>query len=202
MNSVLSNINTASGRPDDAALQWAQQASDESVTDEQLCNVPPEFVILSREIMAKLQNNATGELGLNITQIVEDWLKAGRSAPGLLILRTVSRYFATGRAPDALCNLKDLERVQLKGGNLEGVLNTWYMVINGMKKVPDIEMQELIFNDAIKDQRELAEDIAHYNRLGEESKHEDRSFDYLLNFVNRSIRVKRHEVNKKACPKA
>ena len=54
MNSVLSNINTASGRPDDAALQWAQQSSDESVTDEQLCNVPSEFVTLSREIMAKL----------------------------------------------------------------------------------------------------------------------------------------------------
>ena len=72
------------------------------------------------------------------------------------------------------------------------------MVINGMKKVPDVEMQELIFYDAIKDQRELAEDIAHYNRLGEESKHEDRSFDYLLNCVNRSIRVKRHEVNKQS----
>ena len=129
---------------------------------------------------------------------MEDWLKSGRSTPGLVILRTVSRYFATGRASDALYNLKDLERVQLKGGNLEGFQNTWYMVINGMKKVPDIEMQELILYDAIKDQRELAEDIAHYHRLGEESKHEDRSFDYLLNCVNRLIRVKRHDVNKKA----
>ena len=116
--------------------------------------------------MAKLQNMATGELGRNITQIVEDWLKAGRSALGLLILRIVSRYFATGRAPDALYNLKDLERITLKGGNLEGFLNTWYMVTNGMKKVPDIEMQEFIFFEAIQDQRELAEDIAHYNRLG------------------------------------
>ena len=67
-----------------------------------------------------------------------------------------------------------------------------------MKILLDIEMQELIFYDAIKDQRELAEDIAHYTRLGEESKHEDRSFDYLLNCVNRSLRVKRHEINKKA----
>ena len=117
MNSVLSNINTASGRPDDAALQWAQQASDESVTDERLCSVPPEFVTLSREVMARLQNMATGELGRNITQLVEDWLKAGRSAPGLLILRTVSRYFATGRAPDAFFNFKDLERVILRAEN-------------------------------------------------------------------------------------
>ena len=117
--------------------------------------------------MAKLQNMATGELCRNITQIVEDWFKASRSAPGLLILRTVTRYFATGRAPDALFNFKDLEKVQLRGGNLEGFLNTWYMVINGMKKVPDIEMLELIFFEASKDQRELAEDIAHYNRLGE-----------------------------------
>ena len=59
-------------------------------------------------------------------------------------------------------------------------------------------LQELIFYDAIKDHRELAEDIAHYNRLGEESQHVDRSFDYLLNCVNRSIRVKRHEINKAA----
>jgi hypothetical protein len=104
MNSILSNLNTASGRPDDAALQWAQQASNEKISDEDLCTVPPDFVTLSRELTAKLQNMATGELGRNITQIVEDWLHSGRSAPGLLILRTVSRYFATGRAPDALYN--------------------------------------------------------------------------------------------------
>jgi len=60
MNSVLSNINTASGRPDDAALQWAQQSSDEKIRDEDLCIVPSDFVTLSREITAKLQNMATG----------------------------------------------------------------------------------------------------------------------------------------------
>ena len=61
--------------------------------------------------------------------------------------------------PDALLNFKDLENVQLRGGNLEGCLSIWYMVIDGMKKVLDIEMLEFIFFEAIKDQRELAEDI-------------------------------------------
>ena len=106
MNTILNNINSASGRPDDKCLQWAMQVNDESITDEQLYKVPRIFMTLSREITSKLQHIATGELGRNITQLVEDWLKTGRSAPGLLLLRTIIRYFATGRAPDALYNLR------------------------------------------------------------------------------------------------
>ena len=55
MNTILNNINAASGRPDDKCLQWAMQAIDENITDEQLYNVPKAFMTLSREIMSKSQ---------------------------------------------------------------------------------------------------------------------------------------------------
>ena len=132
---------------------------------------------------------ATGELGRFITQIVEDWLKPKRTAPGLLLLRIILTHYATGRAPDALYNLIDLQRVQIKNGNLEGFVNTWNMVLKGMKKVPDIDTQEFLFYEAVKACKELAEDIAHYKRLGEASTDADRSLDFLVNSVNRCIRI-------------
>ena len=101
-NTVFQNINTASGRPDDKALAWAMTADDEGVTEDQLMVIPNKFRQLSRKITGKLQNMATGELGRFITQIVEDWLKTKRTAPGLLLLRIILTHYATGRAPDAL----------------------------------------------------------------------------------------------------
>ena len=196
MNAILNNINAASGRPDDSALVWAMQVNDDNITDDELSKTPKKFLTLSRDIAAKLQHIASGELGRCITQLVEDWLKIGRSTPGLLVLRTIIRYFATGRAPDALYNLKDLEKIQIRSGNLEGFLNTWFLVLKGMRKEPDIEMMEITFFDAIKDHKALAEDIAHYKRYGEGSIHEDRSYEYLMRCANNSVRIARQEANR------
>ena len=43
----------------------------------------------------------------------------------------------------------DLEKVQIRSGNLEGFLNSWFLVLRGMKKEPDIEMMEITFFDAV-----------------------------------------------------
>jgi len=173
-------------------------ADDDTVSDEQLCIIPKRFRLLSREITSKLQNMAQGELRRQITQVVEDWQKQRKSAPGLLLLRMILKHFATGRAPDALYNVIDLQCVQIRSGRLDGFMNTWNMVIARMKTVPDLGTQEFLFYEAIKDHRELSEDIAHYKRLGEGSLDAHRSLDFLVDSINRCIKIAREDDNRNA----
>ena len=56
-----------------------------------------------------------------------------------------------------------------------------------MKKVPDDDILEHLFYEAVKGWRGIAEDIAHYERLDEGSGG-DRSYQYLRNAVERFIR--------------
>ena len=102
MNTVQQNAAVASGRPDDKAIEWIQQAANREIPIEDLYEIPKEFRNLSRECAAKFQSIATGELGRLITQIVEEWLKKGKSAPALVLLRTIVDYYHTGSAPGVL----------------------------------------------------------------------------------------------------
>ena len=108
--------------------------------------------------------------------------------PGLLLLRLMVKYFATGRAADFLYNINDLQRVAIRGGNLEGFMNTWIMVLQGMREEPAEVQLEFIFYEAVQDYQSLKEDIAHYNRL-EEGSGGDRSYKFLFDSVNRSLRL-------------
>ena len=69
------NVTVASGRPDNKALEWVRQAFNKAIPIEEFYVVPKRFRTLSREMSAKFQNIATGELGRVLTQIVEEWLK-------------------------------------------------------------------------------------------------------------------------------
>ena len=166
MNTVQQNAAVASGRPDDKAITWIQQAADKSILIEELETIPKEFRNLSRECSAKFQSIATGELGRNITQIVEEWLKKGKSAPALVLLRTIVNYYDTGSAPGILYNILDLQKIEVRNHNLEGFINTWYMVLRGMKDIPDTKILEHMFFNQVKDHRDLSEDIAYYKRKG------------------------------------
>jgi len=144
-NCVYQSLNAASGRPDDDVLIWSRQVEDESVTDETLHKVPRRYATLSRKFASALQEKATGELGRKITLTVAKWLSEGKSAPGLLLFRIVVRYYATGRAAEALYNINDLQRIRIHGNDLEQFMNTWEMVLEGMRIRPPDEQLEFIF---------------------------------------------------------
>jgi len=191
-NVFYQNVNTASGRPDDQALCWAREAEDESLPPEYFHTVPKKFATLSRKIAAVLQKVAEGNLGRNITQTAEDWIKQGKSVPGLVLLRIILQYYATGRQSDAVFNLNDLQKVQIKGGNLEGFQISWDMVLKGMRKPPEEDTLEFLYFEAVKDWRGLSEDIAHYRRLPEGSGG-DRSYKFLYDSVGRCLQVARQQ---------
>ena len=106
--------------------------------------------------------------------------------------------YDTGSAPGVLYNILDLQKITVRNGNLEGFVNTWYMVLRGMDSDIDPKIMEHFFHNAIKDHKDLSEDMAHYRRLGEHSDHPDRSLKFLEQSVNRSIKVAREERNRNA----
>ena len=105
--------------------------------EEELHVAPRRFAILSRKLAAKFQSIAAGELGRKISQIVEIWLKKDQIIPGLVLLRTIVNYYDTGSAPGVLYNILDLQKITLKNNDLEGFMNTWYMVLRGVKDEVD-----------------------------------------------------------------
>ena len=60
---------------------------------------------MSRKIASAVQKSAHGELGRNITETVEDWIRENKSVPGLLLLRMVFKYYSMGRPAEAMFNL-------------------------------------------------------------------------------------------------
>ena len=148
-NAVQQNAAVASARPDNKAIEWVQQAFDKLVPVETLYVVPKRFGILSRKTSAKFQSIATGELGRNITQIVEEWLQRGEMTPTLVLLRAIVVYYDTGSAPGVVYNILDLLKITVRNGDLEGFINTWYMVLRGMKESVDPNILEHFFFNAV-----------------------------------------------------
>ena len=62
-----------------------------------------------------------------------------------------------------------LQKVHIKGGNIEGFLNSSDMVLNSMRVVPEDAIIEHVLYEAAKGWRGIAEDIIHYERLDEGS---------------------------------
>ena len=89
--------------------------------------------------------------------------------------------------------MNDLQKVTLRGDNIEGLHNPWVMVLSGLSKTPDLDVLEYCYFQQVKGFRPLSEDIAHYNREEEGSK--DPSYEYLYDTVNRHLqRTRQHKM--------
>ena len=103
------------------------------------------------------------------------------------------RYYATGKSAEVLFSLNDLQKVTLRGDNIEGFQNSWVMVLSGLYKNLDLDVFEYCYFQQVKDFRPLLEDIAHYNREEEGSK--GQSYEYLYDSVNRHLqRTRQHKM--------
>ena len=125
----------ASGRPDDKALVFASRAldSEENAPMLSLWKVPLRFRILSLRASKGLTEILTGELARRVAQMNEQTMLSGRTIPALVILRLISVWYYASSRGEAMYGLNELQRVELKGGNIEGFQNTWVMVLSGQK---------------------------------------------------------------------
>ena len=63
INTILQNINTASGRPDDKALIWAHRVLEEKVSEAELWKTSNRFAVLSRKIATFCRTNSARGIG-------------------------------------------------------------------------------------------------------------------------------------------
>jgi hypothetical protein len=150
------------------------------------------FERLDRKFAAALTKIAHGELGRVIIQTNENaMVRERRFARGRELWFTIVEYYSTGRNAEVMFSLNDIQLVRMKGDNLEGFQNTWNMVLSGLPKVPDMEIQEHCYFEQIKGCKVLSEDIAHYERcdLG----HPDRTYDFLEKSVLRYLQRTRQK---------
>ena len=101
------------------------------------------------------------------------------------MLCIVFRYYAASNNCEVLFSLSDLQKVTLRGDNIEGFQHSWVMVLSGLSKVPDLDVLEYCYFQQVKGFKPLSEDIAHYNREEEGSK--DRSYEFLYDSVNKHL---------------
>ncbi len=89
--------------------------------------------------------------------------------------------------------MNDLQKVTLRGDNIEGFQHSWVMVLSGLSETRDLDVLEYCYFQQVKGFRPLSEDTAHYNREEEGSK--DRSYEYLFDSVNRHLqRTRQHKM--------
>ena len=199
---LLQAINVTSGRPDDEALKWAKQALDiERVSEESLIPVPKAFARLDRKLSTLLIKLSTGQLGRKIQFLANDYvMNKAQTAPGILLLRLVAEYFVPNKQGATFFSLQDLCRVKCNGADvnaLEDFQNTWELLISGMAEPPALEYQTLFYYEAIHNHPLLKVDINHYDRE-EMAKEKDGNLEYLMNAVEKTIRIDRERRNKKA----
>ena len=74
-------------------------------------------------------------------------------------------------------------------------MNMWSMVLQGMREEPSETQLEYLFYGAIREHRDVKEDIGHYDRL-EEGSGGDRSYTFLYDCVSRAVRIQRLRKNR------
>ena len=72
--------------------------------------------------------NVHGELGRKITNIAERESKEFRMLKGRQMLWMIEQHMNTSGTDQCLLGVKDLFNVELKGDNVEGLVNEWEWV--------------------------------------------------------------------------
>ena len=190
-NGLCSTLVSASGRTDSKALTWAREVELEGKTVQDFRDSGRRFARLDRKLANALMAIASGELGRRMTQASDDALKEGRVINGRELLFLIVRYFSTGRHAEIVFTLMDLQRVTLKGDNIEAFQSAWTEVLGSLKREPDVEVLEHFYKEQVLKFKPLQEDIAHYMRLDDDDPR--RSYEYLFGCVERHIKRSRQQ---------
>lgn len=189
---VCARVNQASDRPDDKALRLVRRVEDRRYPDEFFQQAPPIFLHLPRKIAVAIQAIVRGALWIKISILIVQYMKQFRSTAGLYLLRLILKEHATHHETDILFQITDLRKVPVRNGGLEQFLNTWDLIIAGMRPEdrPSEAHQRHFFHEAIKRVNALSLDMVHYERMGDHDP--NRSYELLRRLCEKQIgRVKR-----------
>ena len=101
-------------------------------------------------------------------------MKRSQSTPGLQLLRLILKEYATHHETGMIFQITDLFRVVVNNGDLEQFLNTWDLIMAGMRPEdrPNEAHPTHYFHGAIRKVNSLSMDMAHYERMDDEDAYE------------------------------
>ena len=138
-------VAAASGRSD-AAFAWDQQVESPSATMDGLGVSGFKFQRIDLKLKAALAKIAHGDLGRQLTQATEDEAKRGRPLKGRQAL-----YFEINEEAGVIYSIMDLMAVRWLGDEkIETFLNSWIVVLSGMREEPPLRVEEELFLEQMR----------------------------------------------------
>jgi hypothetical protein len=120
MISVAMAVQTASGRPDEDAITWVQQAFNlvDGPTEADLWVTSAKWFTLSVKLANALTLTVKGELARRITLETERSLRHGKTVPGLVLLRMLTEWYKTNKNAESMYNILNLRESSMVTSNL------------------------------------------------------------------------------------
>ena len=196
---VGKNLVTASGRTDRREIGWWGEVCNPSATFETLEDSGEErFLSLDLKLptalslMLKSANNAVTR------QVVLREHTAnmnGRMLKGRQIAWLIYKHLQTNPNMGVLYNITDLGRLEWRGDkDVDTFVYVWTdMLTNVTTSLTKGELAEILLTKMEKSVA-LKEDVAYFNRLA--SDHLDRTYDYLINSIERYQQRERYRANR------
>jgi hypothetical protein len=140
-------------------------------------------------LAAALTKISEGEIGRQVALASTTALNNNTVQRGRVLLAIVFRYYAVENSAHVLYDLSRLQKLTLRGDNLESLQNTWTMVLSELSKPLDPDLLQALYVRHLQYFKPLAEDIAHYRR----ARHllsGDYSHEYLWDAATRCLHMK------------
>ncbi len=102
------------------------------------------WIALDRKIAAGLTRICHGEIGREITQLANTMYNDGQNVRGRVLLALVFRYDASGNSGQVLYDFNHLQSLKMIINNIEGLRNTWNMVVSELETRPDEKLLQYL----------------------------------------------------------
>ena len=182
----------------DEALKWILEVSLEGQTFERLAD-SGSCGSLDGKLFAALEDKVKGQLALDVTLKQRELQNAMTMMKGRQLLWMIHQHYKVSAVDTELHDYKSFQSLRMRNNNLAAFVHEWETCLMNMSQVPSEAILHSAFFDQISTHPDLRLDIAHYNRLPQDSP--DRSFRWLKQIVdaqlerNRADRV-RHEFHR------
>ncbi len=120
-------------------------------------------------------------------------LSCGQAARGRVLLALVFEYYSAGKNAMVMFDINHIQRITLKGDNLESFPNTRTMLMSELATTPDPAILQYSYFRQIQNFKPLADEIAYDKRARFAADATDLAFEFLFEAAKRYFRMKRED---------
>ena len=196
---MLHNLCEASAQAPEATITWFNEVNNKSF--EELADSGGEEWVRFDIKLGNMLSNTIRQAKMSLTDDLQFHSEAATRANTILKGRQIAwmmmDFNKTNKNLTTVYSITDLYRIQWKGdNNISRFRFAWRNTVANLPyKLDDLAMRDLLYN-CMKQSKVLAPDLAHYDRQTED--HQDRSYQYLLDCIERYIANNRLEVSRQA----